>query len=513
MTKTKKQTGAADRRAGGRASVERSPDRVQFDALRVEKDKLAARSAPLREQRDAIGNEIRALEKKEESVAPAHRGDRTPAAPGDRPRAFAARAPDGRPTDERRVEATSPMLILSSTSDKLQVITSAAVTVDVHASWVDNASGSFTAGRTNTAITTAATTDVVASPAASTQRNIKNVNIRNKHASSSNTVTVQHTDGTTVAQLFSYTLLAGEEIQYDDEGWQVFDATGSLKTATRVVGIDLQTFSTPGAATWTKPAGATSVEIIAVGAGGAGGAGIASTAAGGGGGGGGGYVRATFRASEIGATLALSVGAKGVGGSTKSAATDSTVTDNGTGGTGNVIVTAKAGTIGADAASNSGGAGGAGGGKGSLVAAASGSPGTQALGSQGAGGATGATTGGIGGKGDFGGGGGGGGKNAANSTGVGGTSEFGGGGGGGGGSVTTGAAGGVGGAGQAGGTTPGGSATAATIKTLGGSGGAGGTTGNGGNGAQPGGGGGGGGGAANSGGNGGDGAITIITHF
>lgn len=64
MTKTKKQTGAAD----AAPPVERSPDRVQFDALRVEKDKLAARSAPLREQRDAIGNEIRALEKKEESL-------------------------------------------------------------------------------------------------------------------------------------------------------------------------------------------------------------------------------------------------------------------------------------------------------------------------------------------------------------------------------------------------------------------------------------------------------------
>jgi len=51
------------------------------------------------------------------------------------------------------------MLILSSTSDIIRVVTSAAADVDVHASWVDNASGTITPGRTNTApITTATTT-------------------------------------------------------------------------------------------------------------------------------------------------------------------------------------------------------------------------------------------------------------------------------------------------------------------------------------------------------------------
>ena len=66
------------------------------------------------------------------------------------------------------------MLLLTSTSDKVRLTTSAAAAVDVHASYADNASGTITFGRTNTAqITTATTTDVVASPGASTSRTVQ----------------------------------------------------------------------------------------------------------------------------------------------------------------------------------------------------------------------------------------------------------------------------------------------------------------------------------------------------
>lgn len=121
------------------------------------------------------------------------------------------------------------MLLLTSITDLLQVITSQAVTVDVHASWVDNAAGTITPGRTNTAISTAATTTVVASPGASTQRNVQTLNIANKHASLSNVLTIQHTDGTTAVVLFTVTLLAGEELQFlDGIGWVHFDVTGAI---------------------------------------------------------------------------------------------------------------------------------------------------------------------------------------------------------------------------------------------------------------------------------------------
>jgi hypothetical protein len=124
------------------------------------------------------------------------------------------------------------VLLLTSTSDKLQVVTSAAVTTDVHASWVDYSAGTITPGRTNSAIATATTNDVVAAPAASTQRNIKHLSVRNKHASTSQDVTVKHTDGTTVVELFKCTLAAGEELVFNDgTGFMVFTAVGALKTA------------------------------------------------------------------------------------------------------------------------------------------------------------------------------------------------------------------------------------------------------------------------------------------
>ena len=123
------------------------------------------------------------------------------------------------------------MIILASTSDKIQVITSAIADIEVHASWMDNLSGAMTPGRTNTAsISTATTTDVVASPAASTQRNVKTISIRNNHASTACAVTVQHTDGTNVEALIKPTLLAGEAIVWIDQvGWIYYAADGTVK--------------------------------------------------------------------------------------------------------------------------------------------------------------------------------------------------------------------------------------------------------------------------------------------
>ena len=117
------------------------------------------------------------------------------------------------------------MILLTSTSDKIQIVTGSSGAVEVHASWVDNASGTITPDRDNAAITTATTTDVVASPGASTQRNVKTLVVRNDHASTSNAVQIQHTDGTTVCTLWSGTLLAQEQIMWvDGVGWRKLNA-------------------------------------------------------------------------------------------------------------------------------------------------------------------------------------------------------------------------------------------------------------------------------------------------
>ena len=121
------------------------------------------------------------------------------------------------------------MINLASTSDLIQVVTSHAAQVEVHASWVDLNGTTVTPGRTNTpAITTATTTTTVASPASSTVRNVKHLNITNDHASQSCIVTVEHTDGTTVVEMMSYVLLPGENMILNEDGtWRHRDAQGA----------------------------------------------------------------------------------------------------------------------------------------------------------------------------------------------------------------------------------------------------------------------------------------------
>jgi hypothetical protein len=121
------------------------------------------------------------------------------------------------------------MLLLTSTSDIVRIVTGSAVsTIGVHASWVDNASGTITPGRTNTNITTATTTTVVAAPASSTQRNVRSLFIENNSATSSTIITVQHFDGTTSVDLANVTLLAGENFMLSETGdWQHHDAQGA----------------------------------------------------------------------------------------------------------------------------------------------------------------------------------------------------------------------------------------------------------------------------------------------
>lgn len=130
------------------------------------------------------------------------------------------------------------MLLLTSTSDVVRVVSSAAGAIDVHASFANYdpaqpVNDRVTLGRTNTAsITTATTTTVVAAPGSGITRNVKALTISNEHASVTNGVTVEHFDGTTAETLWKGTLLPGERAIYDSEGrWSVLAANGVLKIA------------------------------------------------------------------------------------------------------------------------------------------------------------------------------------------------------------------------------------------------------------------------------------------
>jgi hypothetical protein len=112
------------------------------------------------------------------------------------------------------------MLLLTSVNDQLQLVSDSAANLEVHATWVDTvpSTGAITPGRLNTKVAAAATTSVAGSPAASTQRNVKSLHVRNKHATLRCGIKIRHSDGVNVAQIFGTSLGPGSTIEYTDQG-------------------------------------------------------------------------------------------------------------------------------------------------------------------------------------------------------------------------------------------------------------------------------------------------------
>lgn len=110
------------------------------------------------------------------------------------------------------------MIILPNTTDKLQLITGAAGSIDVVVSYgeVDQSTppGVKPFGRQLTTITTAATTDILAAPGASTTRTPEEITIRNTHASVSNDCLVRYNANATVYEIHKVTLAPGEMLEY-----------------------------------------------------------------------------------------------------------------------------------------------------------------------------------------------------------------------------------------------------------------------------------------------------------
>lgn len=121
------------------------------------------------------------------------------------------------------------MLILTQAgTDKLKLTTSAAASIDVHASYTDLNTTTVGPGRTNTAIVSAVTTDIVATPTtALAVRNVKTLHIRNKDTAVSCDVAVVYDQNGTSFELHKATLVPGATLEYI-EGIGFFTITGAL---------------------------------------------------------------------------------------------------------------------------------------------------------------------------------------------------------------------------------------------------------------------------------------------
>jgi hypothetical protein len=131
------------------------------------------------------------------------------------------------------------MIILSTTSDKVQVVLDATVTTNqlkCFASYTDTTTTSITPSRN--ALTTNNTTavDLVASPGSSTQRLVSYMSVYNSDTVSA-TVTINLYTTSTTYKLFTTTLAVGERVEYQQgEGFKVFTSDGSYKETPNAIG-------------------------------------------------------------------------------------------------------------------------------------------------------------------------------------------------------------------------------------------------------------------------------------
>jgi len=134
------------------------------------------------------------------------------------------------------------MLILDYAAGAVvRVTTSSTADIEAQVSGVDHTiSGDvFLAFQQATAIASAATTTIGAGPASGHVRNYKRISLRNKHAATANTLTVEHYNGTLAVQVDKVTLAAGEQWLMDEKGVVfLYDSNGAVRTAGQPAGSD-----------------------------------------------------------------------------------------------------------------------------------------------------------------------------------------------------------------------------------------------------------------------------------
>jgi hypothetical protein len=123
------------------------------------------------------------------------------------------------------------MILLKSTNEILRIITSSIADIDYSVSYADITTTTFLPSTNEGKINTATTTTILVSPASSTQRQIKQITITNRHASSASEIIVEKDiSGIEYYLTPTVSLLAGETLQYlDGAGWSYYSSDGSIK--------------------------------------------------------------------------------------------------------------------------------------------------------------------------------------------------------------------------------------------------------------------------------------------
>lgn len=118
-------------------------------------------------------------------------------------------------------------ILLTATTDSLELETSAAVNTDYRCSFADHTTTAFTPGSSHGQITTATTTTIIAAPAASTQRQVKVCSIYNRSTSTAQTITFKFDTSATERHLYRATLGSLESAQFHEgRGFFRFDSGG-----------------------------------------------------------------------------------------------------------------------------------------------------------------------------------------------------------------------------------------------------------------------------------------------
>lgn len=148
-------------------------------------------------------------------------------------------------------------LLLDATTKSLEMETSAAVSTDYVASWADHTSSAFTPGMSQGNVASATTTAIIAAPAASTQRQVKWINVYNRSTTTAQTITIKLDVSATEYYIARQTLAPTEWMRVDATGEsQVYTSGGLRRTqATDVSGYSGRPYAYHKAGTAKDAAG------------------------------------------------------------------------------------------------------------------------------------------------------------------------------------------------------------------------------------------------------------------